>query len=114
MPAAIILALLMQQSPSVVTSATRLPVTIRVTKDVLVTPDLQTVPRLRGVLYVYAMKNGPVVIKAGQTFQMIKDTGEGNCRFRFQGQTFESAFCSWMDGFTDHRGDIFVVVSGRR
>jgi len=94
----------------------QLPATIQVTQDVSVEPLPQHPPmpeeRPRGLIYLGQAEKG-FTIKKGETFQMTKILPEGNCRFRFKGQTYETSYCYWLDGFTDHHSDVFVVIKGR-
>jgi len=85
------------------------PVTIRVTQDVPAVgrgsePDGGM---RRGRLYI---GKSSFVIKKGQTFEMLKEEGEGGCRIRFQKREYSLGSCPWLDGFTDRQGDIFQIV----
>lgn len=53
----------------------------------------------------------PATIPRGQSFQMISKTGqtEGGCRIRYQKREYDIGSCWWLDGFSDHRTDIFTV-----
>ena len=89
----------------------RFPVTIRVTQDVPVLsqgmePDFGM---RRGRLY----GAGPFVIKKGQTFQMLKDEGEGGCRIRVEKREYSLGTCPWVDGFADRQLDIFQIVKSK-
>jgi hypothetical protein len=95
----------------------QLPATIRALQDVSVEPyPLEwpvTAERPRSLIYIWNAEKG-FKIKKGETFQMVKILPEGNCAFRFKDKTYETAYCYWLDGFTDHHSDVFVVTKGRR
>ena len=100
-------------TPQAVPPQTPLPVTIKVTQDVSLEPyrrDREE-QRIRAMLQFFGGGKA-VVIRRGQTFQMITRDGqmEGGCRIRFQKGEYELASCWWREGFTDNRSDIFVVV----
>jgi hypothetical protein len=94
----------------------RLPATIQALQDVSVEPYPQDPPvsaeRPRGLIYIWRAEKG-FKIKKGETFQMTKILPEGNCAFRFKDKTYETSYCYWLDGFTDHHSDVFVVTKGR-
>ena len=94
----------------------RLPATIQVMQDVSVEPYPQHPPdpteRPRGLIYIGRTAKG-FTIKKGETFQMTKILPEGNCVFRFKAKTYDTSYCYWLDGFTDHHSDVFVVTKGR-
>jgi hypothetical protein len=94
----------------------QLPATIQATQDVSVEPLPQHPPmseeRPRGIIYIGRVEK-PFTIKKGETFQMTKILPEGNCVFRFKDKTYETSYCYWLDGFSDHHSDVFVVTKGR-
>lgn len=86
-----VLLLIPQNEPE---SRTQLPVTIKVTQDVSLEPyrrDREQ-QRIRAMLQFF---NGEkeVVIRRGQTFQMVSRDGqmEGGCRIRFQKKDYDIA-----------------------
>jgi len=89
------------------------PVTIKVKTDVSLEPYQREreLEHVRGVLQFFYVGER-VVIRRGQTFQMVSPVGhmEGGCRIRFQKKDYEVASCFWREGFTDHQSDIFEVV----
>jgi hypothetical protein len=88
-----------------------LPATIEALKDVPA-EAVETQGQRRGVLYVSGGK--PFTIKKGQRFLMVEVYDEGECRIQFHDKQYDVSSCPWMDGFTDHQGDVFRVVAGRQ
>ena len=88
-----------------------LPTTIRVTQDVQVKACDVHQPRARGVLCA-GRDDQPFEIPKGRAFQMVRTEGGegGGCDIRFERRTVSVGACPWLDGFTDHQSDIFVVV----
>jgi hypothetical protein len=94
-------------------STQRLLVTIEVTRDVVVEPyrkDREEAD-IRELLQFFNAETA-VVVRRGQRFQVSRSRGsmEGGCWIRFQRLEYDIASCWWLDGFTDHHADIFVVV----
>jgi hypothetical protein len=86
----------------------RFPVTIEALQDVQAKATFETPYQSRGVLYVSGGKS--FVVKKGQRFLMVKAYSEGTCRIRFENKEYDVSSCPWMDGFTDHRVDVFKVI----
>lgn len=92
------------------------PVTIKVTQDVSLEPYQRDREKqhIRGILQFFLGdgEKEAVVIRRGQTFQMVSSVGqmEGGCRIRFQKKDYEIASCWWREGHVDRQADIFVVV----
>ena len=86
------------------------PVTIEVLKDVSLEPFDTSKEHLKGLL-LFFNEQKPVVIRRGQTFQMIRPWGqmEGGCLVRYQRKEYEISSCFWQEGFRDHQTDFFVV-----
>lgn len=98
-----------------VTLRTPLPVTIKVTQDVSLEPyrrDREE-QRIRAMLQFFNKGENAVVIRRGRTFQMVSHERqmEGGCRIRFEKKDYDLAMCFWLDGYTDHRSDIFAVIT---
>ena len=89
------------------------PSSIAVTEDVSLEPYEyeRESKRIRAILQFFNDET-KVVIPRGQRFQMISSVGqmEGGCRIRFESKNYEVASCFWLEGFADHRSDIFVVI----
>jgi hypothetical protein len=90
-----------------------LPVTIEVLQDVEVNRrDVEPDAHLRGTLIGNPGAN--VRIKKGQTFQMIKLYGEGECRIRFEKREWDLGSCPWLEGFRDRETDFYRPVTNKR
>ena len=79
---------------------------IRVLQDVLIRRDGET-PEPRGVLY----GDTTLVIRKGDTLEMVAEEQEGGCRIRYAARVITVASCHWLPGFTDPQRDIFEIVS---
>lgn len=94
---------------------TEVPVTIAVTRDVMLKryskAREQQRPRELLQFFSASKEEKSVAIRRGEIFQMVSKAGqmEGGCRIRFQGLEYEIASCWWLDGFSDQRSDIFVI-----
>jgi hypothetical protein len=56
------------------------------------------------------VRTAPLVIRKGDTFEMIAEGQEGGCRIRYAARVI-SLTCPWLPGFTDPQRDIFEMVS---
>ena len=90
-----------------------LPVTLKVTQDVEVKPYSRPERRPRGTL-VTGRDAKAFTIKKGETFQMTKLLGEGECRIRFLKKDYDLESCPWLEGFTDRETDIYQPVATDR
>src|SRR4051812_45525286 len=92
----------------------QLPVTLKVAQNVEVNPPTASPERhLRGTL----VTSGDVkafTIKKGETFQMTKLLGEGECRIRYLNKDYDLDSCPWLEGFTDRETDIYQPVATNR
>src|ERR1700694_503220 len=87
-----------------------LPITVEVKRDVDVTHNAEPYES-RGKLYLDNPKAKAFRLKKGQRFQMIKIGQEGSCRIRFEDQDYGLTSCPWLEGFSDHQADVFIIVS---
>jgi hypothetical protein len=88
-----------------------LPSRIQVTQDVEAIPHAGTVERRRrGTLFIRPQLKA-FQIKKGETFQMTKLLGEGECRIRFRKKDYEVESCPWLEGFRERETDIYKPVA---
>jgi hypothetical protein len=90
------------------------PTTIEVLKDVRVMNN--TKPDESGdraVLYIYSEKVKEFELKKGQRFVMTKMLEEGGCLIRINKKEYGISSCHWLEGFSDHRADIFRIVADK-
>jgi hypothetical protein len=86
-----------------------LPITIEVKQNVEVTHNTAS-HEFRGRLYLEDAKAKPFRLTKGQRFQMVQSGHEGSCRIRFNGNEYGLTSCPWLEGFSDHQADVFVIV----
>jgi len=86
------------------------PVTMKVTQDVEVGHELHR----RGRLELTEDAAKPFTIKKGETFQMTKLLGEGECRIRFRNEEYDLVACWWLEGFTHRESDIYVPIAASK
>ena len=85
------------REPSDAWYRSHLPVTLRVTQDVQVRPYSPGERHRRGTLEVGGnVKVEAFTIKKGETFQMTKLLGEGECRIRFLKRDYDLPSCWWL------------------
>jgi len=89
------------------------PVTIEVQRDVKVRHNSEG-REVRGTLSLNDRNAKPFRLKKGQRFQMIRIGQEGSCRIKIEKKQYDLTSCPWVDGFSDHQGDIFRVVERER
>jgi hypothetical protein len=90
-----------------------LPVTLKVTQDVQVKPSSSPKRHRRGTLVIGGDAKA-FTIRKGETFQMTKLLGEGECRIRFLNRDYDLGSCPWLEGFTDRETDIYEPVATNR
>ena len=86
----------------------RVPVTVRVKQRVEVIRGKGCMERDKLCLDDTTSK--PFTIEKGETFEMIEELQEGNCRIRFKKREVEISDCWWRQGFRDQRLDIYEVI----
>ena len=94
-----------------------LPVTMKVTQDVEVVRYSHLVERhRRGRLEIPgdAKAFKPFTIRKGETFQMTKLLGEGECRIRLRKEEYDLDSCWWLEGFTDRESDIYQPIAANK
>ena len=101
------------REPSDAWYRSHLPVTLKVTQDVEVRPCSPRERHRRGTLEI-AGNVKPFTIKKGQTFQMTKLLGEGECRIRLLKKEYDLQSCWWLEGFTDRESDIYQPVATKQ
>ena len=87
-------------------------ITIEVQRDIDVTHNTQPYES-KGVLYLSEPTAKDFRLKKGERFQMVETLSDGGCRIRFKGKIFAITSCPWLEGFTDHQGSIFRVVTSK-
>jgi hypothetical protein len=98
------------REPTDVWYRAHLPVTMKVTQDV----EVGHFERHRRGRLEMAGNAKPFTIKKGETFQMTKLLGEGECRIRFMKREYDLAACWWLEGFTHRESDIYRPVDANR
>src|SRR6476646_6320727 len=98
------------REPTDVWYRAHLPVTLKVTQDV----EVGHFERHRRGRLEMAGDAKPFTIKKGETFQMTKLLGEGECRIRFLKEEYDLVACWWLEGFTHRESDIYQPVAARR
>jgi hypothetical protein len=53
-------------------------------------------------------------IKKGETFQMTKLLGEGECRIRFLKKDYYLVACWWLEEFANRESDIYQPVTANK
>jgi hypothetical protein len=101
------------REPSDAWYRSHLPVTLKVTQDVEVRPYSAQERHRRGTLEVGSDAKA-FTIKKGETFQITKLLGEGECRIRFLKKDYDLRSCWWLEGFTDRESDIYQPVATKR
>ena len=86
----------------------RVPVTVRVKQRVEVIRGEGC--KERDKLCLDDTMSKPFTIEKGETFEMIEELHEGNCRIRFKKREAEISACWWRQGFRDQRPDIYEVI----
>ena len=103
------------REPSDAWYRSHLPVTLKVTQDVQVKPYTPGERHRRGTLEIGGRaKAKAFTIKKGETFQMTKLLGEGECRIRFRKKDYDLVSCWWLEGFTARESDIYQPVATKR
>jgi len=98
------------REPTDVWYRAHLPVTMKVTQDVEVIRYSDLEHHRRGKLEM-ASDAKPFTIKKGETFQMTKLLGEGECRIRVLEKEYDLVACWWLEGFTHRESDIYQPVA---
>ena len=98
------------REPTDVWYRAHLPVTMKVTQDVEVIRYSYLERHRRGRLEM-ASDAKPFTIKKGETFQMTKLLGEGECRIRLLKKEYDLVACWWLEGFTHRESDIYQPVA---
>lgn len=98
------------REPTDVWYRAHLPVTMKVTQDVEVIRYSHLKRHRRGKLEM-ASDAKPFTIKKGETFQMTKLLGEGECRIRVLEKEYDLVACWWLEGFTHRESDIYQPVA---
>jgi hypothetical protein len=103
------------REPSDAWYRSHLPVTLKVTQDVQVKPYSPRQRHRRGTLEVGGKaKAKAFTIKKGETFQMTKLRGEGECRIRLLGKEYDLVACWWLEGFANRESDIYQPVAANK
>jgi hypothetical protein len=102
------------REPTDVWYRAHLPVTMTVTQDVEVIPYSPLERHRRGRLEILASHAKPFTIKKGETFQMTKLLGEGECRIRLRKKEYDLDSCWWLEGFTNRESDIYQPVAANK
>lgn len=101
------------REPTDVWYRAHLPVTMKVTQDVEVIPYSNLERHRRGRLEMTSDPK-PFTIKKGETFEMTKLLGEGECRIRLLSKEYHLVACWWLEGFANRESDIYQPVAANK